>query len=108
MPVDPNMTYPAYPGFPQIPQGADPEMYCNITLCPLVLGQVEYIPTLAGNALYAAIFGILLVAQLFFGIRYKTWGFMGGMLGGVLLELIGYIARIQLHDNPFKNNPFLM
>ncbi len=81
---------------------------CTVGTCPLSCAQVEYLPTLAGNAVYAAAFGLLLVAQLGLGIKYKTWGFMVGMICGLILEVVGYAGRIMLHDNPFDFNNFIM
>ena len=86
---------------------------CTLSTCPLKLGNdtlanQDYLPTLGGNSLFAAIFGVLLLVQLFFGIRYKTWGYLVGILGGLLLELLGYIGRIQMHSNPFTQGPFLL
>lgn len=81
---------------------------CTVETCPLSCAQVEYLPTLAGNAVHAAIFGLLLVAQIGLGIRYKTWGFMVGMVCGLILEVVGYAGRIMLHDNPFDFNNFIM
>ena len=81
---------------------------CTVGTCPLSCAQVEYLPTLAGNAVYAAAFGLLLIAQLGLGIKYKTWGFMVGMICGLVLELVGYAGRIMLHDNPFNFNNFIM
>lgn len=94
--------------YPPIPADAILDEYCTLALCPLSLAQVHYVPSLAGNALYTAIFVLVLALQLFLGIRYKTWGFMVGMCSGIILEVIGYIARIQMHSNPFRENPFLM
>lgn len=81
---------------------------CTVTTCPLSCAQVDYQPTRAGNTMYAAAFGLLLVAQLGLGIKYKTWGFMVGMICGLVLEVVGYAGRIMLHDNPFNFNNFIM
>ncbi|MCJ1400629.1 hypothetical protein MMC11_003837 [Xylographa trunciseda] len=81
---------------------------CTLDTCPLSEAHFDYLPSLGGNALYAAIFGIVLGVQLFFGIRYKTWGYMGAMFGGLILEIIGYASRIQMHFNPFSSSPFLI
>ena len=81
---------------------------CTLSLCPIIYAQVHYDPSLAGNALYLAIFGLLLIVHLFFGIRYRTWAFFGSLVGGLLLEIIGYAARVAMHFNPFLSNPFLM
>ena len=40
---------------------------CTVRTCPLSCAQVEYVPTLAGNAVYAAAFSLLLIAQLGLG-----------------------------------------
>lgn len=81
---------------------------CTLETCPRSCAQVEYLPTLAGNAIYAAAFGLLLIAQLGLGMKYKTWGFMIGMVCGLLLEIVGYAGRIMLHNNVFDFNNFIM
>lgn len=81
---------------------------CTINTCPSSFRQIQYTPNLAGNAFYLAVFCLILVAQIFFGIRHKTWGFLAGMIGGLALELLGYLARVMLHDNPFSDSWFKM
>lgn len=87
---------------------AAPGLYCTLSTCPLELANVSYVPNLAGNILFTSIFGLFLAVQLFLGIRYRTWGFLVGMIGGNCLEIIGYAGRIQMHYNPFREDPFLM
>ncbi len=81
---------------------------CTLQTCDLSMASFLYIPTLPGNAIFAAIFGILIIGQLFLGIKHKTWGYMIAMLMGLLLEVIGYIGRILLHNEPFNDDNFLM
>ena len=84
---------------------------CTLKLCPLsTFGQANfgYIPTLPGNALFAAIFAVLLIIQIILAVRWRTWTFLIGMFGGLVLEVIGYIGRILIHNNPFAKNPFLL
>jgi len=86
-----------------------PDEDCTLATCTLAQAHIHgYVPTLAGNVLYAGIFGLILFLQLGLGVYYKTWGYMVGMVCGCTLEIIGYIARIQMHFNPFTDNPFLM
>ena len=47
---------------------------CTLKTCPLILANTNYVPTLGGNVLFAAIFGLALVAQIYFTIKYKTLG----------------------------------
>ncbi len=70
--------------------------------------QINYLPSMAGNVIYAAILGLLLLSQIGLGIFYRTWGFLVGMTAGLLLELLGYAGRVMLHNNPFDFNAFLM
>ena len=55
----------------------------TLQTCPLVLAHVDYIPSLAGNVLYAAMFSLALIAQILFIIRYRTWGYGVAMYGGL-------------------------
>ncbi|KAI4281201.1 MAG: hypothetical protein L6R35_005700 [Caloplaca aegaea] len=81
---------------------------CTLETCPLVLATVDYVPSLGGNVFYLTLFSILLLLQLAFGYQYRTWSFTGSMFGGLVLEIIGYVARVQMHYNPFESDPFLM
>jgi hypothetical protein len=74
----------------------------------LSLLEIYYISSFAGNALYLAVFALILAVLFSLGIRYRTWGFLSGLLGGLLLELIGYIGRAKLHYNDWPVNPFLV
>lgn len=81
--------------------------FCTPETCCLDQGQLRYIPTIAGNAIYAAFFAILILPNLWFGIRSRTWSFMTWLVLGLIGELVGYIGRIQLHNNIFDFNAFL-
>ncbi|KAL8685908.1 MAG: hypothetical protein Q9218_007472 [Villophora microphyllina] len=81
---------------------------CTLQTCPLSIAQVHYVPSLAGNTIYLALFSLLLVLQLLFGCYWRTWSFTGAVFGGLVLEILGYVSRVQMHYNPFKSNPFLM
>lgn len=82
---------------------------CNYTTCPLdPFGQLLYRPSLAGNALYLAIFGLGLFAGIGLSIKYRTWGYLVAIIGGAGLEIIGYAGRIMLWQNDFNNNSFII
>ncbi|KAF2500062.1 RTA1-domain-containing protein [Lophium mytilinum] len=82
--------------------------YCKLGECPISWATISYLPNLGGNVVYLACFFVLLGIQMFFGIKHKTWTFLGSMIMGLLLEIIGYIGRIMLHNNPFIMNNFLV
>lgn len=81
---------------------------CTLAICPMDYAQIEYVPTLGGNAAYLAIFAVFLAAQGALVAKYRTWGFYVGMFCGLLLEVIGYAGRIGLHNNPFNFDMFVM
>lgn len=80
---------------------------CTYATCSVKeYGQIQYIPSIDGNGLYLGLFSIFLVCQCYLGIRYRTWGYLAGMFGGLALEIMGYVARIQLHFDVFDQNTF--
>lgn len=61
---------------------------CTLDTCDLSLTNFAYLPNLAGNAIFAAIFGIFFIAQLGLGIRFKTWGYMVAMMFGLVCSIV--------------------
>ncbi|KID97256.1 RTA-like protein, partial [Metarhizium majus ARSEF 297] len=83
-----------------------PYSSCNVDTCSLSYAQVQYQPSQSGNLAYLIIFTIVLLAQSVLGIIYRTWGFSIAMVLGLVLEVIGYVGRLQMHNDPFKMDPF--
>ncbi|KAK9318379.1 RTA1 like protein-domain-containing protein [Lipomyces starkeyi] len=81
---------------------------CTLSTCDLTLAHFTYRPSMGGNAFLAAIFGVCCLAQVFLGLRYKTWGFLIGAVCGMILEIIGYVGRIMMNQDPFSKNDFLI
>lgn len=90
-----------------IPNPTIPDQNCTLATCSLLQAHYQYLPSLAGNSLYISIFVILLLSQSILGYKSKAWGFMIGMLAGIVLEIVGYVGRIQMHSNPFIDKGFL-
>ena len=85
-----------------------PKYDCTLDTCCLAQGSFLYRPSFGGNLFFTVFFGIFIIPQLGLGIWYKTWGFGVGMVIGLALEVLGYASRIQLHNKPFADTPFLM
>jgi hypothetical protein len=102
-----NESNPFYP-FPYNATLWEYPEYCTLDTCPLEFAAIDYPPNLAGNAFFATFFGVVLFVQIFLGIRYRTWGFMAGMIWGCACEVVGYAGRIQLHNNIFSGDGFFM
>ena len=84
------------------------ENLCTLDVCPLEWTMYTYLPSLPGNIIFVALFAIIGVIHVYLGVRWKSWGFMGGMLAGCIAEIIGYAGRIILHDNPFSYEGFMI
>ncbi len=75
---------------------------CTLDNCTIEESEWGYRPSLPGNALFAALFGIS--AVLFFGqamISRRFIGFAIAMVIGCILEVVGYVGRLMAYNNPF-------
>lgn len=82
---------------------------CTLQTCSIETDSaLGYVPSLGGNVVFIVIFALLIPFQVYLGIRHRTWGYMAGLIGGLILEIIGYVARVQANSDPFGENPFLM
>lgn len=87
---------------------AIPPKDCTLATCPLAEAQINYLPSIAGNSLFLGLFGLLLLLHVSLGVRYRTWGVLVGTFGGTVLEIIGYVGRLLLRNNPFSPGAFDM
>ncbi|KAK9482578.1 RTA1 like protein-domain-containing protein [Lipomyces starkeyi] len=85
-----------------------PNNLCTLKTCMLAQAHFTYLPNLGRNEFYAAWFGLLVILQILLLIRYRICGYSVAMFGGLVLEMFGYVGRIQMHFNPFTKNPFTM
>ncbi|KAG8670600.1 hypothetical protein FPOAC2_09972 [Fusarium poae] len=60
------------------------------------------------SAFFVIAFFILLLMQLWYGIRGRMWSFMIWLGIGTLFELLGYIGRFAFAKNPWNMNAFLI
>lgn len=81
---------------------------CTLETCPITESIYQYKPSLAGNAALLAIFaasGIVHCLQYFF---FRNGSYSIPMILGCLTEVIGYVGRVLLADDPFSQNGFLI
>ncbi|KAI1565973.1 RTA1 domain containing protein [Pyrenophora tritici-repentis] len=76
--------------------------------CPVEGTILGYYPNLSVNIFFAAFFGVFGIAQLALCLRYKTWMYSMAISLGCLCEVLGYIGRIMMNDNPFTEAGFQM
>jgi len=80
---------------------------CTLANCPVNLSKIGYVPKLAGNAFMVSWFSCMLLAQLALSIRHKTGSHLIGQFCGLVLEIIGYVARVKLHNDQFSDKLFI-
>ncbi|KAG6006664.1 hypothetical protein E4U21_006809 [Claviceps maximensis] len=85
-----------------------PDSTCNLSNCPVEISLYGYRPSLAANVTFLALFALVGLAHGYLGYRWRSWGFMVGMLLGCLSEVIGYAGRIMLYNNPFSFAGFMI
>lgn len=74
--------------------------------CALDQTIYGYYPSMGANAFFCAIFGICAIANVYLGIRYKTWTYMIALAVGCFGEALGYVGRVMLHNNPWDDIGF--
>lgn len=76
--------------------------HCTLQTCSLKLSYWGYLPSLAANSVFLALFSLSTLLFLFQAILSKRFlGFTIAMVSGCALEVVGYIGRIMSHHNPF-------
>lgn len=81
---------------------------CTLPACPVELSVYGYRASLPFSALAIALFGLCAAVQIFLCVRFRTWSFMVAMLLGCGSEIIGYIGRILMWQNPWDDAGFIM
>ncbi|KAL8936617.1 MAG: hypothetical protein Q9216_004832 [Gyalolechia sp. 2 TL-2023] len=77
-------------------------------LCVVEATTYGYRPDLGANIFFLVIFGVLGGIQLLQGFRWRTWTFVIAMALGCLTEVVGYIGRMLMNDNPWSSVGFNM
>ena len=70
--------------------------------CPVEATLYGYRPSLGVTAMFAAIFAINLLVSLGFMVYSRLWTFQAWFTAGVLFEVIGYIGRLMMRNDPWR------
>ncbi|KAK5989936.1 Efflux pump himE [Cladobotryum mycophilum] len=81
---------------------------CDLDTCPIEWSIYGYRPSLPANVVFAALFAVIGLVHFYLGFRWRSWGFTTGMLLGCITEVIGYVGRILLWNNPFSFPGFMI
>ncbi len=73
------------------------------------IGGLSFVPSYGPNAFFLAVFVILLSAQIVLTYFFwRSYGYAIGMLGGLLLEVLGYAAKVMLSRDRRNKNGYIM
>ncbi|KAI1416242.1 RTA1-domain-containing protein [Hypoxylon sp. FL1857] len=79
---------------------------CASSHCSRVF--ITYEPSLAGNVVFLALFAVLIPLTLALGIKYKSSVFATTVSTGLALEVVGYVGRVLLSNNPTYRSDFVL
>lgn len=82
--------------------------FCTLDTCPISDSVFGYRPSLGANVTFLVLFALSACIHVYQGIRTKKRAFWISVLLGCFCEVIGYIGRILMSNNPFDGNGFLI
>ncbi|KAF7561159.1 hypothetical protein G7046_g2969 [Stylonectria norvegica] len=85
-----------------------PDANCTLALCPLEWSVYKYRPSLPTNIVFLLLYAVAMAVHVYLGVRWRTWWFMTFMILGCLVEMIGYVGRIIMYNNPFSFPGFMI
>lgn len=81
---------------------------CTLDVCDIRYSILAYQPSVAGNSVIMAAFGLSMIVHIIQGIRWRSWDFMACMVIGCIDEIVGYGGRVMMHQNPFSFAAFVI
>lgn len=82
---------------------------CTVETCPISSSYYFYRVSLSANVAFLVLFSISLIGFLAtYAFTRRAFAFTFAMGAGVILEVLGYVGRIQSHNNQWAQNGFLM
>ncbi|EEQ87219.2 parasitic phase-specific protein PSP-1 [Blastomyces dermatitidis ER-3] len=82
---------------------------CTLETCPIEASIFKYRPSLPANAAFLSLFGLSgLIHLLQLLVLRSNYAFSIPILLGCIGEIIGYVGRLILYNNPFSIDGFLI
>ncbi|KAL1301416.1 hypothetical protein AAFC00_005673 [Neodothiora populina] len=72
--------------------------------CPVEATIYGYALTPEADIFFAVILVLCGLVRLVLGVKCKTWTFLVAVIMGCLLEFLGYIGRVMMHDNAWTSS----
>ncbi|TKA82927.1 hypothetical protein B0A55_01313 [Friedmanniomyces simplex] len=87
---------------------ADENQGCTKETCPVDKSVYGYQPNLGSVIFFLALFTVSGAVYGWQGVKTRTWFFTGAMVIGSLSEVLGYVAKLLLWQDPFSDPGFKM
>lgn len=84
----------------------DPNQGCTKSTCPVSDPIYDYTPSLAATIIFLVLFALSGITHTWQGIRYRSWFFASVMVIGCTAEVLGYVAKLMLWNDPFSSTGF--
>ncbi|KMU77225.1 RTM1 protein [Coccidioides immitis RMSCC 3703] len=81
---------------------------CTLETCPIEYAVFGYRPSLPANIIFTALFGLCALTQVAEMGIFRSYTFSIPVILGGICEVVGYVGRILLYDNPFSQDAFLI
>lgn len=94
--------------FAQILARADENQGCTKSTCPVSESVYGYRPNLAATIFFLVTFALSGIVYTWQGFKTRTWFFTNAMILGSLSEVLGYVAKLLLWNDPFSDTGFKM
>lgn len=76
---------------------------CTVDICPISSSYWDYLPSLPANGIFIALFALSLACYLVQALLWRKFrGFTIAMVGGCILEVLGYAGRIMAYHSPWN------
>ncbi|KAK5118489.1 hypothetical protein LTR62_003004 [Meristemomyces frigidus] len=81
---------------------------CTKDTCPVIYSIYGYRPNLGSVIFFLLLFSLSGLLYVYQGVRTRTKFFTSAMVLGSAAEVIGYVAKILLYQDPFSDTGFKM
>jgi len=72
-------------------------------------GVISFTPHYAANVVFLTLFVLLFASHVSLAVRYwRCYGYTIGMICGLLLEFLGYLAKVRLSRNREDKSSYIM
>ncbi|KXS94863.1 hypothetical protein AC578_8464 [Pseudocercospora eumusae] len=84
----------------------DPNQGCTKSTCDASQSIYGYAPNLAATIIFLILFALSGLTYIYQGLRSRTYFFSTAMSIGCFAQVLGYTAKLLLHNDPFSDLGF--